>query len=277
MNYLLYKQLLDSGLPSIEPEERLAVRGVCDLETGYGTWWGSDPARGAGSNNMGSVTDPHYVNHAAKGEPPTPPNAHQFLHEDSRPDPKNPNVLIHYVTAFKKYDTPLDGMIDVALTMLKQNTRNAIKTRVVRNISAAMHANVYYTGVENTADKNINVHARKLFKCIAAACAATGEENPFTLGVADTDPPSLVKPPKPAPTVPVSFGGTYDLPLLQLGAKGNAVSLWQRLMKLPVTGLYDDTTMKATWRFQENWNSKNPNARISVDGKVGPMTWSKVP
>ena len=276
MNHLQAKLLLDAGLPSIEPEERQAVRGVADLETGYATLWGSDPARGAGSDNMGAITDPHYRNLAPKGEPPTPPNDRQFLHEDSRPDPKNPKVLIHYVTAFKRYDTPLDGLIDVALVMLRPNCRSAIRTRVVRNISAAMHANVYYTGVEDSDDKNINVHARKLYKCIQNACAATGEPNRFTLGVADTDPPSLIKPTKPAPVVPVSFGGTYDLPLLQLGAKGNAVSLWQRLMKLPVTGLYDDAAMKATWRFQEAWNDKNPTARIGVDGKVGPLTWSKV-
>lgn len=277
MNHLIAKQLLDAGLPSLEPEERQAVRGVCCLETRYGSLWGTDPARGAGSNNMGSITDPHYRNLAAPGEPPTPPNAHQFLHEDSRPDPKNPKQLIHYVTAFKKYATPVEGLIDVALVMLKQNVRNAIKTRVVRNISAAMHANVYYTGVEDTAEKNINVHARKLFKYIIDACVATGETNPFTLGVANIDPPSLVKPPAPLPpppapkpTVPVSFGGSYDMPLLSLGARGNAVSLWQRLLKITVTGVYDDATMKATWRFQEH-------AGIKVDGKVGPTTWSKVP
>lgn len=278
ITHVIAKQLLEQGLPTITPEERQAVRGVCSLETGYSMWWGSDPARGAGSNNMGSVTDPHYVNHEPKGMPPTPPNARQFLHEDSRPDPKNPNVIIHYVTAFKKYDTPVEGLIDVALVMLKANVREAIKTRVVRNISAAMHKNVYYTGVENTADKNINVHARKLFKHIQEACRATGEANPFTLGVADTDEPAVKPPvPKPPAVVPLSFGTTYDLPLLVLGVKGNAVSLWQRLMKLPVTGIYDETTMKATWRLQEAWNDKNPNQRITVDGKVGPTTWSKVP
>jgi hypothetical protein len=260
------------------------------LETDYATLWGSDPKRGAGSNNAGAITDPHYVNHNPPGEPVTPPNDDQFLHEDSRPDKKDPNKIIHYVTAFKKYDTLAAGLIDTALVMLKPNVREAIKTRVVRNISAAMYKNVYYTGVENTPDKNINIHARKLFKCIQDASTVTGEPNPFTLGVADTDPPIiLTRPVYPKPVVPeeedpipempeppIAFGGSWDLPLLIFGAKGNAVTLWQRLMGLTLTGVYDELAVKATWTFQETWNAAHPDQYITVDGKVGPQTWSKV-
>lgn len=292
-------QLLAGALPHVDPAERQAVRGVADSETGYGVLWGSDPKRGAGSNNTGAITDPHYVNHAPKGEPPTPPNDNQFLHEDSRPDKNDPNVIIHYVTAFKKYDSLAAGLVDNALVMLKPNVREAVKTRNVRNIAAAMYKNVYFTGEENTAAKNINVYARKLFKCIANASAVTGEANPFVLGVEDTDPPIIItKPTKPitpgAPTPatpdddepdapapvlpepPLLFGTSWDLPLLIFGAKGNAVTLWQRLMGLPLTGIYDETCVKTTWAFQENWNLENPDQRIGVDGKVGPKTWSKV-
>jgi hypothetical protein len=229
---------------------------------------------------MGSVTDPHYVNHEPKGMPPTPPNENQFLHEDSRPDPKNPKVVLHYVTAFKKYKTPLDGLIDVALVALKQNTRNAVLTMSVRNVSAAMHKNVYYTGVLETPDMNINVHARKLYGYLVDICKELGVENQFTLDVKPEDPPALVKTPKPVPpgtVVPVSFGTSYDLPLLVIGSRGNAVSLWQRLMKMPVTGVYTEAEAEVTFKFQQRYNDANPSNRIGVDGKVGPMTWSKVP
>lgn len=166
------------------------VRGISDLETSYGQW-GSDPLKGAGSNNMGAITDGSY----RQGDPP---NANQFLHTDTRPwTPQDggtipPDGQIHYTTAFVKYATPADGFIAVAKTALKPNVREAIQSGSLRAVSAAMRANRYYFGVHPTRTErlqgitteqgvqaNIDAHAKRLTQCIEAMTAATGEANPF--------------------------------------------------------------------------------------------------
>ena len=195
MNHLQAKQIVDLALPTLSEPEKLVVRGVSDLETSYG-FWGTDPALGAGSNNMGAITDGNYK----QGDPPSPT---QFLHTDTRPwtpedgakgIPLTPDGQIHYSTAFVKYPTPADGFIAVAKTALKANVREAIKTGNLRNVSAAMRANRYFFGIHPTKaerlkgmtteqgiEKNIDDHARRLTQCIADMTKATGEANPFNV------------------------------------------------------------------------------------------------
>lgn len=190
MNHLQAKQIVDLALPTLSEPERLVVRGISDLETSYGQW-GSDPLLGAGSNNMGAITDGSY-------KQGNPPNANQFLHTDTRPwTPEDGGEIpadgqIHYSTAFVKYPTPADGFIAVARTALKANVRDAIKTGNLRNVSAAMRANRYFFGIHPTKaerlkgmttaqgiEKNIDDHAKRLSQCIADMTKATGELNPF--------------------------------------------------------------------------------------------------
>lgn len=190
MNHLQAKQAVDQSLPSLTEGEKLVVRGISDLETSYGQW-GLDPLLGAGSNNMGAITDPSYK----QGAPASPT---QFLHGDTRPwTPQDGGEIpsdgqIHYSTAFVKYPTPGDGFKAVANVALKQNVRDAIKTGSLRNVSAAMRANRYYFGVHPTKQErlngmtteqgiqaNIDAHAKRLTQCIEDMTKATGELNPF--------------------------------------------------------------------------------------------------
>ncbi len=190
MNHLQAKQIVDQALPSLSAGEKLVVRGISDLETSYGQW-GPDPLKGAGSNNMGAITDARYK----QGDPPSPT---QFLHSDTRPwTPQDggeipPDGQIHYSTAFVKYPTPAAGFVAVANLALKPNVKEAIKTGNLRNVSAAMRANRYYFGIHPTKqerlqgmtteqgiEKNIDDHAKRLTQCIADMTKATGEANPF--------------------------------------------------------------------------------------------------
>ncbi len=197
MKHLEAKNIVDAALPSLSAGEKLVTRGISALESSYGNW-GPDPLLGAGSNNMGAITDPSYK----QGEPP---NELQFLHADTRPwTPQDggeipPDGQIHYQTAFVKYPTPEAGFAAVARLALKANVREAIARGSLRDVSAAMRANRYYFGTHPTKQErlhgmtteqgiqlNIDAHAKRLAQCIADMTKATGELNPFVL------PPELV-------------------------------------------------------------------------------------
>lgn len=250
---------INKALPSLSQPEKLVVAGISDLETSFGNW-GSDPARGAGSNNMGAITDPNYTQgHEA--------SANQFLHEDSRPDPKNPGGVIKYVTAFRKYATPEAGFVDVAATALKPNVKAAIATGSLRNVSAAMFANHYYTGVQSTPKANIDAHAKRLIACVSDIVAATGESNPFIPISQETElkaPPPLASGSPLPPSGPLSSGSR---PTLRFGSVGPVVSEWQRLLKITADGDFGPATCSATRRFQTSHG-------LIDDGIVGPKTWS---
>ncbi len=244
----------NKALPSLSLGEKLVVAGISDLETSFGQW-GSDPARGAGSNNMGAITDPNYTQgHEA--------SANQFLHEDSRPDPKNPGGVIRYTTAFRKYATPEAGFVDVAATALKPNVKAAIATGSLRNVSAAMFANHYYTGVQSTPKANIDAHAKRLIQCVSDIVAATGEPNPF-IPIAQ-EPELKAAPPLASGSPLPHLLSQYSISqlTLRLGSRGPIVWLWQNLLKI------DD---------DENFGSKTEAATLSLIGKttVSPEDWKK--
>lgn len=263
-NHSDVKALVDGVLPSLTTEERFVTRGISWLETQNSLGWGTDPALGAGSNNMGAMTDPSY--HAVDvGQTPTPPNDKQFLHIDSRPDASVPGGVRRYVTAFKKYPTPADGFADVAMVALKPNVRAAVATGVIRNVSRAMHDNVYYTGVLPTPDQNIDAHAKRLYDSMKLIASATGEPFPFVLGVAAA-PSSPVSPSHSLATL------HYDLPVLRKGMTSTAVAVWQFMLGLSqdidITGVFDLKTENATKAFQTE-------EKLTVDGVVGPITYRK--
>jgi hypothetical protein len=64
-----------------------------------------------------------------------------------------------------------------------------------------------------------------------------------------------------------SSGGPSDLPVLRLGAKGNAVTLAQALLGADCTGVYTEAFGAEVRRFQAQ-------VGLKVDGVIGPVTWS---
>ena len=79
--------------------------------------------------------------------------------------------------------------------------------------------------------------------------------------------------PAPAP-VPVPDNGQ---PTLQKGDSGSVVADWQAWLNLrtqaglDVDGDFGPATEAAVVRFQQFWNSHNPD--VAVDGIIGPQTW----
>lgn len=93
---------------------------------------------------------------------------------------------------------------------------------------------------------------------------------PFVAGAA----PAPSSPSAPLPQPQPSSGGPFDLPVLRVGSKGNAVELWQRFLKvagfsLTVTGSFDASTKDATMLFQTR-------QKIGIDGVVGAQSWGRV-
>lgn len=73
--------------------------------------------------------------------------------------------------------------------------------------------------------------------------------------------------PAPSPS-PVAGKITIDEPpKIKKGSKGQAVKVWQTLMKVDVDGTFGTKTDKATRTFQKN-------KKLTVDGIVGPQTWA---
>jgi len=77
------------------------------------------------------------------------------------------------------------------------------------------------------------------------------------------------------PTAPVSqprgasriSERTWPGRLLMFGSTGSAVAFVQRLLGLPVTGVFGARTLRAVFAFQRNHH-------LVVDGIVGPITWA---
>lgn len=272
MNHQEARATILRALPALSLGQGLVVQGISQLETGYGNW-GPDPSRGAGSNNMGAVTDPSY-RPSIPPAPPTPPSAMQFLHEDSRPATAKERAdgkpaVIKYVTAFRKYSSPEEGFRDVARVALKPNVNEAIRRNDLYGVSSAMHANVYYTGVLPTAKQNIDAHFKRLNQCIADICKSLGVNNPFQGDLVATIPP-LAPEGQPTPLPPLSYPlpSSILLSILRVGSVGYFVRVWQQIVKVTVDGVFGRKTEVATRLWQEAHDLKH-------DGIVGPKTWRK--
>lgn len=75
------------------------------------------------------------------------------------------------------------------------------------------------------------------------------------------------KEPEPTPA-PVTGKITIDQPpQIKKGSKGQAVKVWQTLMKVDIDGSFGSKTDEATRNFQKKQN-------LQVDGIVGPLTWA---
>jgi peptidoglycan hydrolase-like protein with peptidoglycan-binding domain len=268
LNHLEAKQTILRALLFLSDAQRLVVQGISLLETGYANW-GPDPLKGAGSNNMGAITDGSY----RQGQPA---DSTQFLHQDHRPATaqeiaSGDFIILHgdkvkvYTTAFKKYPSPEEGFADVARVALKPNVNAAIVANDLYGVSSAMFANHYYTGSSPTAKQNIDAHDRALSNAIHSIISATGDINPFAKGGSGS--PAL-----PLPSVFFPSGSwpvSSILPsILRLGSRGLYVKAWQEKVGVRDDGEFGPKTVSATKAWQVA-NGLNP------DGVVGPLTWEK--
>jgi peptidoglycan hydrolase-like protein with peptidoglycan-binding domain len=112
------------ALPAISEAERQYLVTVARGEGFYGKGWGSDPARGAGSNNWGAVQ--------GKGD------AGSFQHIDHHADGTA------YTTAFKRYGSPEKGAVDMARILLKANVAAALRAGDLEGAVKAQHSNGYF-------------------------------------------------------------------------------------------------------------------------------------
>lgn len=113
-----------TAAPNMSEAERQYTIAVARGEGRYGKGWGSDPERGAGSNNWGAVQ--------GTGD------AGAFQHIDHHADGTQ------YTTNFKKYSTPEAGFLDMARILLKPNVQAALKKGNLHDAVYAQHSNRYF-------------------------------------------------------------------------------------------------------------------------------------
>lgn len=75
------------------------------------------------------------------------------------------------------------------------------------------------------------------------------------------------KEPEPAPAPATGQIIIDEPPKIKKGSKGQAVKVWQQLMKVDVDGVFGTKTEDATKALQKK-------AGVQVDGIVGPVTWA---
>jgi hypothetical protein len=157
VNHVQAKEIVDSH--GLSPAEGLFVRGVAWHETNYGQGW--KPGEGAGSHNMGAITDPS-------------PDELSFKHVDSRFDAKK-GKLVEYVTWFKGYEDDDAGFRDLEKTVLKDNVKEALAAGDVSTAVEAMYDNGYYKGVHPDREGNIADYQNAVSRAMSAITGATGE------------------------------------------------------------------------------------------------------
>lgn len=136
------------------------VQAVALIESGYGQGWKGD---GVGSNNMGAVQ---------AGRPPCNPNT-SFQYQDSHPNSDGSSTP--YTICFKKYDTPTDGMADVARILYKQM---GVKPTSIRAVATQMYEHHYYEGFGATKEARINGEVKALTNALTKITSALGEPMP---------------------------------------------------------------------------------------------------
>lgn len=157
MNHKTAQSIVDSH--GLSPVESLFVRAVAWHETNYGMGWKT--GEGAGSHNMGAITDPS-------------PDELSFKHVDSRFDPKKGKV-VEYTTWFKGYVDDDAGFRDLERTVLKDNVKEALASGDVSAAVEAMYDNNYYKGVHPDRESNIADYQNAVSRALSAITGATGE------------------------------------------------------------------------------------------------------
>lgn len=255
LSHVQFKELVESTLPDLTPEESMVLRAVALHETSYGSGWGNpkhtaEPEKARISNNLGSIT----MAPLSKNDDGTVvcgPNG--FRHGDSRRDEKTGKV-VQYETCFRMYPDMTAAIIHLEQVLLKNNVRTAAKTRSLHNVARAMRDNNYYLGTAKTREGQIAAYETALKGAVASIVAGTGEPDPLPE-------------PGPAPLVPGSDsvsspGGSSTARLkyhresvvVALGSKGPIVKVLQAFLSrytdqpLLVDGYFGPVTRDACYQ-----------------------------
>jgi peptidoglycan hydrolase-like protein with peptidoglycan-binding domain len=240
------------------PEESLAVRLVGFHETDYGSGWGDDPARGAGSNNMGADT-------ALRA------GADTFEHEDSRYDPKTKQV-VKYITHFQKYPTAEAGFRGLGNVLLfegsdpkrpkRSNVRDALANRSILELATAMRANRYFIGTKPLGEA-IADYARALENAYHAVRIETGETL-FDVPLAQDSEESDQAWSSLASELSYLQRLSKSLPVLKRGNRGDLVGVLQFELGAEPDEIFGPKTDLAVAKFQEKIGLESD---ITADGK----------
>lgn len=221
-----------------------ALHGICIIESGFGRHWRGD---GRGSNNMGAVQG---------GRPPCNP-ASSFQYTDTHPNDDGSSTP--YTICFKKYETALDGVADVARIMYRQTEVAGVKRRMaleaaiagdLYGVSAALRMQGYYEGFGRTQRDRIANHHKALERAVRGLCQQLSEPMPGTTVV-------------PRPT-------------LRRGSHGPLVKEWQMMLNYDLPTMDPLVCDGAFGKFTEDrtrvWQER---VGLVADGVVGPKTWAK--
>jgi Mannosyl-glycoprotein endo-beta-N-acetylglucosaminidase. len=147
-----------TALFGIEPTEGeiKALAGIACLETHYGDGW---KGAGAGSYNMGAI---QCANQWA---------SKWFSYGDTKP--KTDGSSTKYAARFRKYDSAVDGWVDLVKVAYvnrgRHIVREAAQTEDWLGVSTGLHSTVYYEGFGKTAADRIHNHLVALTGAIARA------------------------------------------------------------------------------------------------------------
>jgi peptidoglycan hydrolase-like protein with peptidoglycan-binding domain len=204
--------------------EVMALAGVANLETNYGNGW-----KGAGRNsyNMGAIQCGKYW------------TGSRFSYFDTHPN--SDGTSTKYPVDFRRYLTPLDGMVDLVMVAYVNRGRDVVRQQARAEdwagVSHFLRLTGYYEGFGATPDIRERNHLRALLRGIYTA---RGEQAPRML--------------------------VGCPPTLRTGDSGEAVKLLQTELGLSADGRFGPIT--TTWV-----SKKQADCGLHVDGIVGPDTW----
>ena len=139
-----------------------ALAGIACLETNYGNGW---KGAGAGSHNQGAIQ----CGPGWKGQ--------RFSYTDTHPNADGTSTP--YRIDFRKYDTEIEGWIDLCKVAFvnrgRHIVREAAKAESWADVSAALHGTSYYEGFGKTVGDRVHNHLLALEGAIARANKETGE------------------------------------------------------------------------------------------------------
>ena len=282
-------------IPGLTPEEQQYLLTVARGEGFYGLGWGNpgentvllseqlgiDPVAGVGSNNWGGIQGVG--------------NAGSFPHIDHHADGTP------YVGTFRKYKTSADGAADMARILLKPNIKAALLSGFYTG--AVMPFNPTPAKVRNFELRN--KFSKQTTSPLRAAVYTQQDNGYFELnpeeylkavtrnyGILTQNlkwSPLLLEPPKlPGMIAATPLAGSPSSVLLppssgepstsnatiRLGSSGELVRFLQKTLTkrghpLTVDGKFGRLTQSAVRHFQKN-------NRLTIDGVVGPLTWTKL-
>ena len=246
--------------PSLTDAEAHFFSLICRAETGFGEGW--KEGKGKGSNNVGATqAGKAWVD---AGKPTFETTDH---HEDGSP----------YVGKFRVYPTLEEGIRDTIRILLKPNVRDALRASNGTLAIQRQRENGYFELKLADYWKRIAESYPEFLSKVKEVAALTfpplPKEEPSSPSFSSEEPPTLpqddiVRRLRPPNTTRIKV----DLPTLRLGQFGTAVELLQKLLKVTVTGTFDDATLRAVAKFQEAEFGEGP----AVDGFVGKNTWGRL-